>query len=499
MSQVNENKEFINKAKKLFHEKGYAVKQSELYEIFSQLAGYKDWNTAVAKNVPLAKTIVNYVKENKNLSIDSFLIYVKDTLVNEENKEEKIVVKDITMPSWNYYIVGDPDSGKSVFLNKLIYSYFKQIKNPSLYILTEDIDGYNVELMNKNLNTKVIILGKELPMINLFDIDLNLAYPNKEKTEQIVSQLLQDKNNTLKKEVLYLKVEEYFNHLSLGSNKQELQMDIFKDYSNLDNILEIKIGEAIPNKEQIKNICFILEEIIKDHSNLESYTRQIYESVGSKHKRLPVLEDFRTYLSSKQENLQDFDVFIDKYPLFDKETEIDFNQSMIVDFKSLDINPKLKNIYTLLFEEKIRNVVRRIPKKDKMIVRDELNFGNRKIKECLIDSLRTSRVSNCVTVTMSIFNWINDVESCVDSRSILSSMNKTFIFKTCSSKTITRIGSVYGLNELMYPMLSKQLMSLGVLKKGDKKFSRFATIRGGSFNVYENRLNEEESVLFLNT
>jgi hypothetical protein len=67
MSSNNEqNKLFIAKAKKLFNQKGYEVKTSHLYDIFSQLSGYKNWHIASKKDPILAQSIKLEVDKNKD-------------------------------------------------------------------------------------------------------------------------------------------------------------------------------------------------------------------------------------------------------------------------------------------------------------------------------------------------------------------------------------------------------------------------------------------------
>lgn len=65
------NKEIVNKSQSILKELGYEVKTGHLYELFSQLQGYKSWNVASAKDTdfsnllmdPETKALDEYYKE----------------------------------------------------------------------------------------------------------------------------------------------------------------------------------------------------------------------------------------------------------------------------------------------------------------------------------------------------------------------------------------------------------------------------------------------------
>ena len=91
MSSINTA--FIKKAQQLLSKHGFEVKTSQLYEIFSELSGYKNYNIAKAKNIEF-ETMVKIPEDAKALK-DLALKIQEESYIPFHERIMKKIQKDV--------------------------------------------------------------------------------------------------------------------------------------------------------------------------------------------------------------------------------------------------------------------------------------------------------------------------------------------------------------------------------------------------------------------
>lgn len=492
-----QNSELVLATKKLLKEKGYEVKTSHLYDVFAQLAGYKNWHVASAKNVQLTDSMKKYLIQNdESPSIDGYLDHIRDSFITLDNKEENFSLFDTSLPAWNYAISGDVGTGKSFILRKMLYSFVKQYENPLIYIIEDGGDRKNDNFVKQN-NGLIVRFDESLPCINIFGLERLKSYPTAVKLNKIVQKLLKEYNNKKTEEELIIILKDYYERVAGSENKELVQRELFPEYissSHFDfnHTFNLKVGECRPNKSQLSFISYIIDLMLKNNNKYEIETidaliLELYEITSERENRLPQMSDLISLARSKgfsEESLTNLNKWSreGEFPMFDTETNIDLSKNiLLVDFKALESRPQLKEMYNEIFHHILIHRMYFTKGCRKLIVRDDINYNDETNLLYLIDDLRTSRKNGIITITVSKAPLFYE-------KVIASHMQVSLLCKNASAKIQEEISNHYGLNAQEF----LELKNLGI----KQNYSQFMMIKGREKKIYKNILSTKELEIY---
>lgn len=503
MNSNDFNKQFISKAKTLLQDKGYSVKTSHLYDVFSQLAGYKNWHVASKKDVKFDKSIIKNVIAQINIINNNKLNEFLKTTFTEVNTsiEKEFDFFDKTKYAWNYSITGQTGSGKTVLLKKLLMIEKIKNQNSKIVLLTSNgLDEYkNILLMNNGLG---IAINKDYPKINIFNCEHYEKIPNDHKMNDIILYIVKETKTEKKYEQLkevIIQYYEYYNHLGFDKsffNSYEL---FFNDYNALEKKLILNEFEYIPNESKMMFIVETLQIISQCENStkeLISLVKDTYDKCNNNKKQV-MIEDLILYgLEESGKFNKLFFCLKDytkngRYPIFDTTESVNLsNNLIIIDFQGCMFNKNIRDIFYHIFSyNSLQNLYFEKNKRKIMIYDDIVSIINEHdyFKSAYIENLRTSRRQGLCTVfsTMSLSDL-----SFYDIKATLSNIQTNIICKPLPSDIEFLTNN--------YPISKKALESIGVNLIGDKKHHQFVEV-SNNITEYINNLNFEEFTFYCNS
>lgn len=152
------NKAIIKKAQELLKDMGHQVKTTQLYELFSKLAGEANWNTAKARQTSFIKTIEKFTDNQENKSSLDDLYELQD-LFNcgiDQSTNQPVILDYFQSP--NSLFVGEMGSGKSQAMMSAALNFMNKNLNTSVFII-DPLKGAHCFL-------PLMTLPKVFPLIN---------------------------------------------------------------------------------------------------------------------------------------------------------------------------------------------------------------------------------------------------------------------------------------------------------------------------------------------
>lgn len=494
------NKQFISKAKTLLQDKGYSVKTSHLYDVFAQLAGYKNWHVASKKDVKFDKVMIKNAVSKIDIKNNKLNEFLKTTFTDiNTSREMDFDFFDKTKPAWNYSITGQTGSGKTVLLKKLLMTEKIKNKDSKIVLITSNgLDEYkNLLLINNGLG---ISINKDYPKVNIFNCADYEKMPNDYKMNDIVLFIVKEtkteKNFEELKEIM-IHYYEHYNYIGFNKNFFDSYGLIFNDYNALEKKLILNEFEYIPNESKMMFIVETLKIISKyenSTNDLINLVKDTYNKCNNNNKKV-VIEDLILYgLEESGKFNKLFFCLKDytkngKYPIFDTNDSVALNNDfIIIDFYGCIFNKNIRDIFYHIFTYKALQKLYFEENKRKIMIYDDVESiikENDFFKRAYIENIRTSRRQGLCTVfsTMS-FGDLNFY----DGKAVLSNIQTNIICKP--------IPSDIGLLTTNYSIPKQTLDHLGVNLMGDKKNHHFIEVSNNKIKEYINNLNCEEFIFY---
>lgn len=341
--------------------------------------------------------------------------------------------------AWNYYVIGQTGSGKSVILNSIIAaeygSYFLRKKeNPGAkppVICIMDEGGGDANSFGKQVDilggTTVSLSGVKKPYIQLLEVRADLAKPTPRKLAELAEaayEIIQDDRKTTEAKIMkYYEVgaDKDFSTLPRHLYNQEFEK-IFgiQPWEGSDDFFKLRPGELEPNMDQMRLIVSTLEIMLAPSTqDLSTFSqgffredqvrRMVLDVYRSTEGRFPFISDLVEYARSQSGQI--YSEFVDRmsnwcrdsgFNMFDMDTDVDLNNDLIlVDFKGIGKEPQLKAIYTLLFMSLFENKMMKQKSQRRFFFVDEAwsMLANKTAREVYIEFLRTARKHRFCTMS----------------------------------------------------------------------------------------------------
>lgn len=531
--ESNDNKQFVKKMKSILKSKGYEIKTSHIYEVLAQMEGFQSWHEASVKKADLTNVMKKYKNnfQNQNTEDSNLLNQLATDLIDLAGNQLNFKLNDPSLFDWNHSIFGESGSGKTTLVNKLITIEILRNKNPLIYVL-DRADSNEFSKVIKLFNGEQINVSKSLPRINIFELDVNNSFPNKDKSQEI-AKLIIKKNPDIKYNLAEVEIyiKEYYTKLNLNywfwlSNeyKERLFNETFpvpydKEY---ENILKLLPGNCEPSDKKMELIIDILEVMVSNNqlNDFSTYYKEIMRNLVKNtyqktKNRFPLLSDF--YLNSKEISLEGgvSSKLLMKlthwlkdgsYPMFDQESNLDFSKDLInFDLKGLEGTPSLSTIYTLLISDRIHEKMMNTKDRFKLIVYSGFPeaFKSDSIRKQFISNLKSYRKYEVSSITTTSHPSNYSFYNAKDGDEILSNMN-TFIFGKMFSDKINKLKELRDLKLSTARKISfsgkdiDQIIEVGYHLKDDKLYSTFFVHRTNNGYTIKNELSKLENFLFTN-
>lgn len=516
-SSKDQNKMFVLKVKELLKTRGHEVKTSHLYDIFAELAGYKNWHVASAKNADLTQVMKKYIEEIPRKNEDSYLKHICDFFLDDTGNKINFDLMDPRLPAWNYLITGRTGSGKSVFLNKILYTNIARNKNAIICILGgSKYDYFKLIEMNDGISINL----KSLPKIQIFNLHEKEMVPAPQKIDSIAQYLQSNSIISKPLEDIKILVKDFYEEMNFNSHKSKDDViNSFNDFFEIDPNLSInkkeleehlilKEGQVEPSKAKMEELMEIMKEMLffenpdfvkvdkikQVYHDVFQLIKQAYREIGELKGQFPTISDL-CELSNNiriKENLIKW-TKTSEFQMFDtNQTEIDITKNIIhIDLNVLGYTPHLRNVYAILIQSMMRNKMYYTKNVRKIMVRDELSnmIEFEFLRKIFVEDLRASRMNGFSTITITQSPY--DVLTIPSGKHILSNMNVNILGDT-DYKEKERISDLFKFNDDLF----EKWKYIRLKNNNGKKSSSFLILNQLNNPVVVNELNKFEEILY---
>lgn len=482
------------------------------------------------ENIPYFMAIYDNERDIPHNGINHF--------IDERGNIVTFELMDPDLPAWNYSISGQTGSGKSVLMNTILTMQFAEsIKGKSPVICILDVGGDRgsyTKFMKLVGGTEINLSGSKKPSIQMMELVPERSLPKVKKTESLAKLL---KDNGLKDDILDLEnaVRNFFED-KIAAKPEDAANDRFLRSKLGENLglegselkilweivresFKLKVGECKPSDQKTNQIMGILEVMLStsakrldafsvyDYDEILEIVNLVYEEIDGRQTSITDLYEFCSRPEGGPLDLDDTKArklitkiknYTRKYgqfPMFDKETEIDVNNDVILaDLKGLESSPQLQIIYTLLLSQLFNDKMYFIRDRKKLIVRDEAwsVMRNERARKFFEEDLRTARKNGFATISISQLptDYMNPDPAV--GKGIISNMQVNIFCRFATESICREVGQEYELNE----KIVKQMRTLGVQKQKQADGSIKAT--HGKFMMLLTDRNNKQAVYILN-
>lgn len=223
------NRVIVAKAKDYFKEKGYDIKTSHIYDVFSQLSGHKNWHIGSKKDI----NFEDLFKKPKNIFENEQLYKnINGILLENNNFNKNMTFRNEEI--CRFLITGSAGSGKSVFLKKVLTNDIINKKIDNVTLFTHDSSSY--QKFCDMFNGEIIRIN-EYSKINIFEFFRNSKKNDTFDHDESIIFLISFFEIILSKKINY---KEVYNIIKkVDATNQKIKMihfiDEFKLLSNFDD------------------------------------------------------------------------------------------------------------------------------------------------------------------------------------------------------------------------------------------------------------------------